>query len=101
MVVVPLTIQERILEYCTFVCGSKAVVGRLTVVCRAWIQKLAHVRQVYLLRCASFHRRLAEHLQPTSEYSAVRIHFEIETSDLTRRSWQLVDAAQKDWSIVP
>ncbi len=149
MVDVPLTVQERILEYCTHVCGSNPAVGRLTVVCRAWIQKLAHVRQVYLLRSAFFHdfRRRVEHLQPTPENSPLRIYSNpvtvtyseafgrgiaafdnaaiqdyatadlggrvpaaaiahlrrvaIETSHLARRCWQLVDAAQKDWSTAP
>ena len=46
--------------------------------CRAWILKLAHVRQVYLLRAA--------------------YKFAIDTSDHARCCWQLVEAAEKDWS---
>ena len=78
MVAIPLTVHDRILEYCTSAVASNPAVGSLTVVCRAWILKLAHVRQVYLLRAAY---KLA-----------------IDTSDHARCCWQLVEAAEKDWS---
>ena len=147
MVDVPLTVQERILEYCTGAFGSNPAVGRLTVVCRAWIHKLAHVRQVYLLQAAFFHdfRRREAHLQPGPEntplgiysnpvsvtyleafgrgivhdleardHAAVDIGGRVpaaaiahlrrvatETSYHAGCCWQLVEAAQKDWSSEP
>ena len=151
MVVVPLTVQELILEYSTSPFASRPAVGRLMVVCRAWIHKLAHVRQVYLLQAAFFHDfdRREEHLQPGPEntplgmysnpvsvtyleafgrgivshagvshaggdYAAVDIggrvpaaaiahlrRVAIETSHHARCCWQLVEAAEKDWSIPP
>ncbi len=73
MVAIPLTVHDRILEYCTSAVASNPAVGSLTVVCRAWIFKFAH-----LLRAA--------------------YKFAIDTSGHARCCWQLVEAAEKDWS---